>query len=134
MFPGHYCLPDTTGVCLFTTISKQVMDFQIQRDHYHDVYHLLLWLLPMGGACCHAITHCLRQVSVSQVPLKVDSRGGHHCTKLLGLRDCTRRRSALEVHALMVRWYGSKFGYVYTPQRFCGYAFLRLHKFLSLFD
>ena len=30
------------GVCLFTTISKHGMDFQIQRDHYREVYHLLL--------------------------------------------------------------------------------------------
>ena len=43
------------GVGLFTTISKQGMDFQIHRDHYSEVYCLPLWLLPIGGACRRAL-------------------------------------------------------------------------------
>ena len=94
------------GVCLFTTISKQGMDFHIQRDHYRKVYHLLLWLLLMGGACHRTPTHCLWRVSGCQVLPNVGILRGPHCTKLLGAQDCTRGHSAFQVHSPKIRRYG----------------------------
>ena len=41
-FPAADICLSQLGVCPFITILKQGMDFQIQRDHYREVYRLPL--------------------------------------------------------------------------------------------